>query len=117
MPDRRFFVGIDIGGTFTDVVVAERDAPALRIAKKLTTPNDPALGVKEALLEALASANAAAGDLDRAVHATTLATNVILEGRGARVAYVTDARLRRPAEQEHRPPSRAGALRPVLREP
>ncbi len=89
MPKRRFFVGIDIGGTFTDVVVAERGARDLRIAKKLTTPNDPALGVKEALLEALASANARAGDLDRAVHATTLATNVILEGKGARVGYVT----------------------------
>ena len=89
MPERRFFVGIDIGGTFTDVVVAERGARALRIAKKLTTPDDPAVGVKEALREALASANAETGDLDRAVHATTLATNVILEGRGARVAYVT----------------------------
>jgi len=89
VPERRFFVGIDIGGTFTDVVVAERGARDLRIAKKLTTPSDPALAVREALLEALASANAAAGDLDRAVHATTLATNVILEGKGARVGYVT----------------------------
>jgi N-methylhydantoinase A len=88
---RSLSVGIDIGGTFTDVVVVEEVDGGARLftAKHLTTPDDPAVGALGALDLALEEAGAEAADVDRCVHATTLATNVVLERRGAAVGYVT----------------------------
>jgi N-methylhydantoinase A len=86
-----FFVGIDIGGTFTDVILAEQGSRALFAAKTLTTPENPSQGVIAALEDAMAQAGIDARELARVVHATTLATNLILEGKGARVGYVTTA--------------------------
>ncbi|MBX6389504.1 MAG: hydantoinase/oxoprolinase family protein [Frankia sp.] len=83
-------VGVDVGGTFTDVVVsagAGRD----EAVKVLTTPADPLVGVRRGLRLGLARAGVAPGEVGRLVHGTTLATNVILERRGARVAFVTTA--------------------------
>ncbi len=87
--NRRLCVGIDIGGTFTDVVLADLDEGTLHVAKRLTTADRPADGVLDGLSEALLSAGAQAGEVARAVHATTLATNIVLERRGASVGYVT----------------------------
>jgi len=84
-----FFVGIDIGGTFTDVILAEQHSQQLYAAKRLTTPDNPTEGVIAALDDALDQAGIGAASLARVVHATTLATNLILEGKGARVGYVT----------------------------
>ncbi|MEO8696380.1 MAG: hydantoinase/oxoprolinase family protein [Acidimicrobiales bacterium] len=84
-----YSVGIDIGGTFTDVVVADHANARLYTAKHLTTPSDPAQGVLGALDLALTAAGLAAESLTRSVHATTLATNLILERQGANVAYIT----------------------------
>jgi N-methylhydantoinase A len=86
---RRLTVGIDIGGTFTDVVLADLDRGTLHTAKELTTPERPADAVLAGLDAALASAAALPGEVARAVHATTLATNIVIERRGATVAYVT----------------------------
>jgi N-methylhydantoinase A len=86
---RRLCVGIDIGGTFTDVVLADLDDGTLHVAKQLTTAHRPADGVLEGLAEVLLSSAAEAGEVTRAVHATTLATNIVLERRGATVGYVT----------------------------
>jgi N-methylhydantoinase A len=87
----RFYVGIDIGGTFTDVVLTSATGAGPFLAKTLTTPQDPVVGVVQGLVEALAAAGARPDDVTRAVHATTLATNLILEKSGARVAFVTTA--------------------------
>src|SRR5215218_9399327 len=73
-------VGADTGGTFTDLV-----APDGRVAKVLSTPADPGDGVR-AGLEALGSAHPSL-----LAHGTTVATNAVLERRGARVALVTTA--------------------------
>ncbi len=89
MASGKFFVGIDIGGTFTDVVVAQEGSPRLYNAKKLTTPDNPSKGVMTGLEEALAEARFSPRNVQRIVHATTLATNLILERRGARVGYIT----------------------------
>jgi N-methylhydantoinase A len=86
---RRLCVGIDIGGTFTDVVLADLDRGTLHTAKELTTSERPADAVLAGLDAALTSAGARPGDVARAVHATTLATNIVIERRGATVAYVT----------------------------
>src|SRR2546428_12370291 len=88
-PATSFFVGIDIGGTFTDVILAEQGTHRLFASKKLTTHDDPSEGVIAALGDAMEQASIEAGSLTRVVHATTLATNLILEGKGARVGYVT----------------------------
>lgn len=83
---RGHLLGIDIGGTFTDVVLAETDGWT-RTEKVLTTTTDPVIGVMEGLATVLRDELPAT--IIRAVHATTLATNTILEGRGEPTALVT----------------------------
>lgn len=86
-------VGIDIGGTFTDVVVAPAgEAPV--VGKHLTTHDDPVSAVVEGLVETLARAGVAPSSVTRVAHATTLATNTILERRGVDVAFVTTVGFR-----------------------
>ena len=85
----RLAVGIDIGGTFTDVVVADLGTGARWSAKQLTSPDRPSDAVVAALDAALAEAGAAPEHVQRMVHATTLATNLILERKGAVVGYIT----------------------------
>ena len=83
-------IGVDVGGTFTDVVVDD-GAGAQHVVKVLTTPGDALIGVRRGLQAALAQAQLPASAVSRVVHGTTLATNVILERRGARTAFVTTA--------------------------
>jgi N-methylhydantoinase A len=85
----KYFLGIDIGGTFTDLVLARENSHQVHNAKTLTTPHDPVIGVMSGVREVLAQAGADAHDIERVVHATTLATNLILERKGARVGFVT----------------------------
>ncbi len=84
-------LGIDIGGTFTDLVVIDRDSGNIDTAKVLTTPDDPATAVLTGIAELLAETGYDASEVSQAVHATTLATNLILERKGGPVAYVTTA--------------------------
>ena len=81
-------LGTDIGGTFTDVVLATDDG-CVHVAKTLTTPDDPVDGLIRGVRQVLDEAGVAPGAVGGFVHATTLATNVILERRGAEVAFVT----------------------------
>jgi N-methylhydantoinase A len=85
--DRSALLGIDIGGTFTDVVVA-RHGRRLVSGKYLSTP-DPIDAVLEGARDVLSRAGVDPGRVGRVAHATTLATNLILERRGVRVAFVT----------------------------
>ena len=80
-------VGIDVGGTFTDVVLEAGGARTS--AKVLTTPRSPEAGVIEAVREVLRKAGLRPGDVGLVLHGTTLATNAVLERRGARTALVT----------------------------
>lgn len=84
----KYFVGVDIGGTFTDVVLVEEHSHRLFTSKKLTTPSEPGRAVIEAIEEAMIQAQAAPADLGRVVHATTPATNLVLERKGALVGYI-----------------------------
>jgi N-methylhydantoinase A len=86
---RNFYIGVDIGGTFTDLVLAEDGKDRLHNVKTLTTPADPVQGVMTAVREALADIGGSPADVRRLVHATTLPTNLVLERQGAKVAYVT----------------------------
>jgi N-methylhydantoinase A len=80
-------LGVDVGGTFTDAVLA---APGgeLHTAKTLTTPRDESLGVIRAIELALATAGASAGEVEAFAHGTTVTTNALLEGNAARTALV-----------------------------
>ena len=80
-------VGIDVGGTFTDVVLEAGGARTS--AKVLTTSQAPEKGVIDGLQEALQKAGLAPGDIGLVLHGTTLATNAVLERRGARTAFIT----------------------------
>jgi N-methylhydantoinase A len=86
-----YSLGIDIGGTFTDVILADHAAGRFFTAKRLTTPADLALGSLQALEDALRRADGGPGQIARVVHATTLATNLLLEGKQPPVAFLTTA--------------------------
>ncbi|WP_414447024.1 hydantoinase/oxoprolinase family protein [Burkholderia sp. 22PA0099] len=95
-------LAVDIGGTFTDVVL---DVNGTRhTAKVLTTPSDPEQGFLEGAQAALAKAGVAAADVGAIVHGTTLATNAIIERKGAKVGLVTTEGFRDSLEiaYEHR---------------
>jgi N-methylhydantoinase A len=89
----RFQVGIDIGGTFTDLVMAGSDG-RVHSQKLLSTPDDYGLGIVNALNAALAAVSASPAQVDRVVHATTVATNAILEHKGACTALITTSGFR-----------------------
>jgi N-methylhydantoinase A len=82
-------IGVDIGGTFTDVVLADEASGALAVVKVPTAPRDFARGVVDGLREAMRAHGVAAGDVGWLAHATTVVTNALLASKGARTALVT----------------------------
>jgi len=80
-------IGVDIGGTFTDVVVASSEAPT-RIMKLPSTRRDPSVAVLQALQRIEAEWGLAPQQIIRFVHGTTVATNAVLERKGARVGLI-----------------------------
>ena len=86
MPAR---LGVDIGGTFTDLVVLDEATGTLRVGKVLTTSKDPAHGVEQGVQTLLADAGVAHRAVRALVHGTTLATNALIERKGARTALLT----------------------------
>src|SRR5579872_6272329 len=85
-------IGIDVGGTFTDLVAID-EAGVATLAKVPSTPEDPSLGVLGGLAALAANLGrdraAMLGDTERVVHGTTVATNALLERKGARVGLLT----------------------------
>jgi N-methylhydantoinase A len=96
-------VGIDIGGTFTDMLLVGEDGSAV-IGKTLTTPGDPSLAVENALRPALDSGAVAKSARGTLVHGTTLVTNALIERKGASTALITTGGFRDAVEigREHR---------------
>ena len=87
-----FTIGIDVGGTFTDIVVADSDGRTI-IAKAATTPADQSGGVLDGIELAARQLDmtvaALLGATSRMVHGTTVATNALLEGKTAPVGLLT----------------------------
>jgi N-methylhydantoinase A len=79
-------IGVDIGGTFTDLVLVQ-DGRVQAVAKTLTTPSDPSLGVAEGVGRILDGV--AAGEVSEVVHGTTLVSNALIERKGARTCLIT----------------------------
>ncbi len=97
--------GIDVGGTFTDLVVFDPATGAVRLAKVPTTPDNQATGV----LAVLDAAGVDPAALDLIVHGTTTTTNAVLERKLARTGLITTAGL--PRHPRTRPPHPPQPLR------
>lgn len=83
-------VGIDVGGTFTDLFFSGGSGRPHQILKVPSTPQDPSVG----LLDALKAAGLGPTDLDAILHGTTIATNAVIERRGATCALITTTGFR-----------------------
>ena len=86
-------LAVDVGGTFTDLV-CRRAGEIVGVLKVASTPANPALGVAEAIRRAVELWAIAPGDIERFVHGTTVATNAVLERRGARLGLLTTTGFR-----------------------
>lgn len=86
-------IGADVGGTFTDIVVERADG-TLHSTKVLTTHDAPERGILDGISLVADEAGVALADVDQIIHGTTLATNALIERRGARTALVTTAGFR-----------------------
>lgn len=84
-------LGVDVGGTFTDVIVFNENTHELTVDKVLSTPENPSNGVLTGVEEATRKAGMSVADLDLFFHGTTVVTNMLLEETGARVGLVTTA--------------------------
>src|SRR6516164_2239122 len=96
-------VGIDIGGTFTDMLLVGDDGTAA-IGKTLTTTADPSLAVENVLKPVLENGTVKKNDRGTLIHGTTLVTNALIERKGALTALLTTAGFRDAVEigREHR---------------
>ncbi|MSQ70158.1 MAG: hydantoinase/oxoprolinase family protein [Betaproteobacteria bacterium] len=88
MPAATYRIGVDIGGTFTDIVLLSSNG-AIHTHKTLTTPDDFGRGIAAGIVRVLETVGAKAAAIERVIHGTTVATNAILEHKGARTALVT----------------------------
>lgn len=82
-------VGIDIGGTHTDLVLIDDETDGFIVSKVPTSANDPARASIEALRRLCDQAGCGLGDLDYFMHGTTVATNIVLERNGAKTGLIT----------------------------
>ena len=87
----RVIVGIDTGGTFTDITLLDPATGRVWSAKTPSTPDDPSRGFGNGIAEVLQAAGLTGADVARVLHGTTIATNLILEGKGAPAALITTA--------------------------
>lgn len=84
-------VGVDVGGTFTDMMLLDEATGTFWRVKTPSTPHDPSEAVLTALERISSEASIDPREIAQIMHGTTVATNVILEGKGARVGLVTTA--------------------------
>jgi N-methylhydantoinase A len=90
--------GVDIGGTFTDLVVIDEASGEIRVGKVLTTAKDPAHGVEQGVQALLDEAGSPPARVRAVAHGTTLATNALIERKGARTALLTTEGFRDAVE-------------------
>ena len=82
-------IGVDVGGTFTDVVFADTDSNQTAVHKVATTPDDPSEGVMQGISGLCQRDDIDPASIDHVFHGTTIATNAILEYKGARTGLIT----------------------------
>ena len=84
-------LGVDVGGTFTDLLLINEDSGATHTAKVPSTPEDSSVGVLDGIARICEESGVNPADVSRVMHGTTVATNAVLTGRGAKVGLVTTA--------------------------
>jgi N-methylhydantoinase A len=85
----RYRAGVDIGGTFTDLLLLDEDSGDMVIGKVLTTPGDPSVAVIQGLRTLLRERQLDPARIMEAIHGTTLITNAIIERKGAKTGLIT----------------------------
>lgn len=87
-------IGVDVGGTFTDLVYCDMTSGDIAIHKVSTTPDDPSRGVMTGITELCAANDVAPSSIDYVFHGTTTATNSVLENKGAKAGLITNEGFR-----------------------
>jgi N-methylhydantoinase A len=87
-------IGVDIGGTFTDLVWVDESTGGVRVGKLLTTPKEPAQAVEHGVVMLLNEAGSSPSSVRSLIHGTTLATNALIERKGAKTGLLTTAGFR-----------------------
>lgn len=82
-------VGVDVGGTFTDLVLVDEEAGQITVDKVPSTPDDPSRAVVSGVTQLCSKAEVSPADIDFLLHGTTVATNIALEHNGAEVGMIT----------------------------
>src|SRR6266849_4921336 len=83
-------LAIDVGGTFTDMLLFDERSRKLTLAKTPSTPADPSVGVLTGIQKVTRLAGIDPDEISLILHGTTVATNAVLEGKGARVGLITN---------------------------
>src|SRR5579872_6024108 len=91
-------IGVDIGGTFTDLVVFDDASGNFAVGKTLTTPRDPSLAVESLVRETLEREQLAIDSVRQIIHGTTLVTNAIIERTGSPTALLATQGFRDSTE-------------------
>ena len=87
--NKSYIIGIDTGGTYTDaVMIRKADNQVIRTAKHPTTHSNLSLGISECLKKLFTQAEVRPAEVDLVAVSTTLATNAVVEGRGAEVGLI-----------------------------
>src|SRR4051794_41708748 len=86
---RRIRIGIDTGGTFTDVVAVDEVSGELAVTKTPSTPTDPAVGFMSGVHKVLADLGLGGDSVTAVSHGTTVATNKLLEGKVENLGFIT----------------------------
>jgi N-methylhydantoinase A/oxoprolinase/acetone carboxylase beta subunit len=82
-------LGVDVGGTFTDLIYVDDEAGTILIHKIASTPDDPSRGTVQGIKELTEQAEVTPADLGQVFHGTTIATNIVIEHNGATVGMIT----------------------------
>ena len=90
-------VGVDSGGTFTDVCLFDEDSSRVEVWKVASTPDDPSRGISQGVAEAIAQVDAVPSAIGYFGHGTTVATNALIQQRGAATGLITSDGFREEA--------------------
>ena len=94
----RIVIGVDVGGTFTDILALDETAGAVKVAKTPSTRGDQSVGFLEGILKVTDDL----GQVATIIHGTTVATNALLERKGAKTGIITTAGFRDVLEMRRR---------------
>ena len=87
-------IGVDVGGTFTDLILVDEESGRITVDKVPSTPDDPARGVVDGIRQLCEKADVDLSQIDNLLHGTTVATNIALTHTGAEVGMITTEGMR-----------------------